>query len=605
MSMLYTRRAALGLTVSAAALLAPRASHAFDYKAEKGLSAAALFAKNGMVSCSHPLAAQAGLRVLEKGGNAFDAAVATALTLGVVDMSMCGPGGASFWLLWDAKKGELHSLDANTQAPASATPDKFKDRSELLSGVKAMGIPGNMKAYTEVLGKLGTMKFEEIVQPALNYLENGYPISQRQSNFYKRNAAQAPLLYPNLARVFAPNGEWPGPGEMIRNPELAKTYRLVAKEGADAFYKGSIAKEMVDYVQKNGGLWTMEDLANYKTIWQKPISMKYRDLTVYGAPPPSAAVTWMEMLKIAEGYDWSKIEDNSLDYLHRMVEIVRLAHADSYQYVGDPKFVPDRSKDILSDGYAEAQRKRISLDKAANGKVQPGKVAWVDTPVKHADLPAALPSPARTMEASIRDMNYRGNTNHVVVIDKDGNSVSFTHTLGQFFGGQDLLGSTGVIGNNGMDWFDLAANPWTEKESALVVAPNKRNRWTLSPGMIFKNNKPYILIGGSGAESTMSGIFQVLIRMLEYKLNPQAAIASPRFLYGDMYHYTAGTRLHIEPELRAFLEKDMIAKGHDVVPGSLLWRMSSGNVWSIQIDSDTGTYAGGAEVRNDGHVSAY
>jgi gamma-glutamyltranspeptidase/glutathione hydrolase len=603
--MLYTRRAALGLTVSAAALFAPRASHAFDYKAEKGLSAAALFAKNGMVSCSHPLAAQAGLRVLEKGGNAFDAAVATALTLGVVDMSMCGPGGASFWLLWDAKKGELHSLDAGTQAPAAATPDKFKDRSELLSGVKAMGIPGNMKAYTEVLGKLGTMKFGEVVQPALNYLENGYPISQRQSNFYKRNAAQAPLLYPNLARVFAPNGEWPGPGEMIRNPELAKTYRLVAKEGADAFYKGSIAKEMVDYVQKNGGLWTMEDLANYKTIWQKPISMKYRDLTVYGAPPPSAAVTWMEMLKIAEGYDWSKIEDNSLDYLHRMVEIVRLAHADSYQYVGDPKFVPDRSKDILSDGYADAQRKRISLDKAASGKVQPGKVAWVDTPVKHADLPAALPSPVRTMEASIRDMNYRGNTNHVVVIDKDGNSVSFTHTLGQFFGGQDLLGATGVIGNNGMDWFDLAANPWTEKESALVVAPNKRNRWTLSPGMIFKNNKPYILIGGSGAESTMSGIFQVLIRMLEYKLNPQAAIASPRFLYGDMYHYTAGTRLHIEPELRAFLEKDMVVKGHDVVPGSLLWRMSSGNVWSIQIDSDTGTYAGGAEVRNDGHVSAY
>lgn len=591
--------------VGVALALSPLYSEAYDYKPERVLSTAPVFAKNGMVSSNHPIGTLVGLNILQQGGNAFDAAVGTALALSAVDMAMCGPGGASFWLLWDAKNGKLLSLDANTQAPAAATPDKFKDRSELLSGVKAIGIPGNMKAYTEVLEKFGTMKFADVVKPTLKYLEEGFVLTQRQSNNYKRNAAQAPILYPNLARVFAPSGEWGDAGTLIKNPELAKTYRTIAKEGADAFYKGKIAKEMVDYVQKNGGLWTMQDLANYKTIWTEPLAMKYKDLTVYGAPPPSSAITWMQMLKIAEGYDWSKIQDNSLDYLHTMVEIVRVAHADSYQYVADPKFVQDRSKDLLSDNYAKAQRMRIDAQKAAPGKVQPGNISWAQKLPVMSELPRPAEAPMVAMADSVRNMEYRGNTNHVVVTDKWGNAVSFTHTLGQFFGAQDLLGNTGVLGNNGMDWFDLDKNPWTDQKSALAVEPNKRNRWTLSPGMVFKDGKPYILVGGSGAESTMSGIFQSLMRMIEYKLNPQAAITSPRFLYGDMYHYTAGTRLHIEPELRTPFEKDMLAKGHDIVPGSQLWRMSTGNTWIIEIDHKTGTYAGANEVRGDGHTMGY
>jgi gamma-glutamyltranspeptidase/glutathione hydrolase len=595
----------LALAVSAL-VFGPAAAQAYDYKTEKILSPAPLFANHGMVSSSHPIASQVGISIMAKGGNAFDAAVAVALTLNAVDMAMCGPGGASFWLLWDAKEGKLHGLDADTQAPAAATPDKFKNRSELLSGVKAMGIPGNMKAYVEVLEKFGTMSFEEVSKPAIEYLENGFVLAQRQSFDYKLQAAQAPLQNPNLARVFAPEGEWPDPGALIKNPELAQTYKTVAKEGVDAFYKGSIAKEMVDYIQANGGLWTMEDLANYKVIWTEPVSMTYKGLTVYGAPPPSSATTWMEMLKIAEGFDWSKIPDNSLEYLHLMVEIVRLAHADSYQYIHDPAFGPIRSAELVSEAYAKAQRQRLSLDKAAKGKVQPGDpVAWSKPEASlHLTTPNLEPVQI-AMADSVRDMTYRGNTNHVVVTDKDGNCVTFTHTLGQFFGGQDILGKTGVIGNNGMDWFDLDINPWTEKESALVVAPNKRNRWTLSPGMVFKDGKPYILIGGSGAEMTMSAIFQVLIRMLEYQLNPQAAIASPRFLYGDVYHYTAGTRLHIEPELRAFLESGMKAKGHDVVPGDMVWRMPTGFVWAIELDQASGTFAGGSEIRDEGQASAY
>ncbi|MBO4316885.1 MAG: gamma-glutamyltransferase, partial [Mailhella sp.] len=567
----------------------------------------AVFAKGGMVATNHYLATRVGVNVLEQGGNAFVAAVATALALNAVDMSMCGPGGASFWLIWNEKEKKLYGLDAGTQAPAAATPDKFADRSELLSGVKAMGIPGNMLAYWTVLEKFGTMPFEKVAAPAIRYLEEGFPLSHRQSHNYRLQAAQAPMMYPNLARVYAPDGEWPAAGEVVKNPELAATFRTVAKEGPDAFYKGSIAKEMVRYQQENGGLWTMEDLANYKLRWVEPIHMTYKGLDVYGMPAPSSSVTWMEALKIAEGFDWSKIEDNSLEYLHLMVEIARLAHADSYQYVVDPAFMENQADNLLSENYAASQRLRINLEKAAPGKVQPGDpIKWSKEPVKSAaELPMPLNSRLVSLAQSTLNMSYRGNTNHVVIVDKDGNCASFTHTLGQFFGGQDILGNTGVIGNNGMDWFDLGKNPWTEKESNLIVAPNKRNRWTLSPGMIFQNGKPRFLVGASGAESTMPGLFQALIRLLEYKYNPQAAITSPRFLYGDMYHYSAGTRLFIEPELRAACEEGMLKMGHEVVPASQIWRMTVGNVWAIEIDPDTGTYAGGAETRGDGQVEGY
>jgi gamma-glutamyltranspeptidase/glutathione hydrolase len=593
-------------TLAAAVLALCFPVQAYDYKVEKILSPAPVFSKNGVVSSEHPIASSVGIQILKEGGNAFDAAVAVALTLSAVDMSMCGPGGASFWLLWDAKAGKLYSLDADTQAPAAASPDKFKDRTELWSGVKAMAIPGSMKAYVEVLEKFGTMSFEEVSKPAIKYLEEGFVLSQRQSDDLKKTAAQVPILNPNLGRVFAPEGHWPNAGAIMRNPELAQTYKTVAKEGVDAFYKGSIAKEMVDYVQKNGGLWTMEDLANYKLIWNEPVAMNYKGLTVYGAPPPSSATTWMEMLKIAEGYDWSKIEDNSLEYLHLMVEIVKVAQADTFQFISDPAFVPSKSDKLVSDAYAKVQRQRISLDKAAKGKVQPGDPdAWTQPGFKLGKAPENLESIKIAMADSVMDMTYKGNTNHVVVTDKWGNSVAFTHTLGQYFGGQDLLGATGVIGNNGMDWFDLDLNPWTEKPSNLVVAPNKRNRWTLSPGMVFKDGKPHILIGGAGAEMTMQAIFQVLIRMLEYNLNPQAAIASPRFLYGDVNHYTAGTRLHVEPESRVFLEKGLKEKGHDVVPGDLAYRMATGYVWAIEIDQQSGTFSGGAEVRSEGHAAAY
>ncbi len=576
---------------------------AFQFAFQKHMAKQAVYSANGIVASASPLASQVGVDILKKGGNAFDAGIAVALALNSVDGWMCGPAGSAFFLCYDAKTKKVRALDADNLAPYAATPDKFT-RKSLQEGLTAMGIPGTLAGYFAIIDKYCTMNFEELVQPALYYLENGFPIT-KLGNAFLNAFPEVPALYPNLGNLFAPDGKWPAPGELMKNPNLARTYRIIAKEGKDAFYKGSIAKEMVDYMQANGGLWTMKDLADYEVQWKDPIHTTYRGMDVYGCPPPSSSLTWMEMLKIAEGYDLKSMGHNSAKYVHTITEVEKLAHSDSYQFVADPDFVDVPGKQLLSANYAKAQRKRINLKKAAPGRVRYGNpVKWAENP-DCAQFRPPLEEKEMTVAASARNSLYHGCTTHVIVVDKAGNCFTFTHTLGTFFGGHDQLGNTGVVGSNSMDWFDLDKNDWSGEKSNLVVTPRKRNRFTLSPGIIFKDGKPYILVGGSAADTTMTGIFQVLLNMIEFGMDPQAAISAPRTIYGDLYHYTCGTRLALDAEIRDTVGKELKAMGHDVVPGNQVYRPIPGMVHAVTIDPETGSYAGGAETRLDGHVSGY
>lgn len=581
----------------------------FNFKSYPILSMQPVFAKNGMVSSAHPFASRIGVEVLQKGGNAFDAAVATALALNAVEPWMCGPGGGSFYVLWDNKKKEIRTLDADTVAPYAATPDKFANREELRVGYKAMPIPGSMAGYWEILTKYGTMSFADVAAPAIYYLENGYPMSQAGYGYIMR-VPELPLRFPNLAKTWAPESEWPKPGQLMKNPNLARTYRTIGKEGIDVFYKGAIAKKMVDYMQANGGLWTMKDLADYRVQWKDPLHTTYRGLDVYGAPPPSCALTWMEMLKIAEQFDFGSLPVGSAKAHHLITEIDKVAHVDGYNFVADPDFVSVPTKELLSEQYAKAQAKRVDMNKAAQGRPAPGKpLEWSKQKAGAYEFPQPQKVAANN-EVDAENIIYKGATTHVCVVDKDGNAISFTHTLGTFFGGGDALADTGVVPSNGMDWTDIDTNPWSvSKPSALVVAPRKRNRWTLSPGIILKNGKLFIVVGGSGAETTMSGIFQVLLNTLEWKMNPQLAISAPRTIWGDVYHYTGGTSVGVEPELTAIVP-ELTALGHTVVPKEKYpawtgYRPLAGNIQAIMVDTETGTYAGGAEPRLDGHVMGY
>ncbi len=584
----------------------------FDFATPKHMAKQPVFTANGMVTATSPLATYVGTKVLEDGGNAFDAAVAVALMLNAVDPSMCGPGGAAFFVLYDAKKKEVVTLDAGTQTPYEATIDKFKtdgkeDRQLMLEGVTSMAIPGAIAGYFAVLDKYGTKSFAELSAPAIHYLENGYPLSQATHTWLTKAFPEVPMLFPNLARVYAPDGTWPDIGVLMKNPDLARTYKVLAKEGVKGFYTGPIAQEMVDYVRENGGFWTMKDLADYKVRWTKPLKTTYKGYDIYGAPPPASSMTWMQMLRLSEQFDLKALGYNTPEYLHLITEIERLAHADSYQFGGDPEFDDTPAQETLSDNYIKAQVKRIDLRKAAPGKVVPGNPReWS----KHTGItPDAKPIQvaAQTTQQTRINTMYTGNTTHVNVIDKDGNAVSFTHTLGTFFGGHDILGKTGVVGNNGINWGDLEVSHWTGQPSNIGLKPGKRNRWTLCPGMFLKDGKPVLLIGGSGADTTQPAVFQSTLNMLEWSMNPQAAISAPRSVYGDMRHYTGGTRLSIDPEIRD--ANDVAAKlkamGHDVVGADEVYRPVPGYALSIMVHPLTRVKVGGAETRIDGHVNGY
>lgn len=611
------------LATTAATICMQPVSFARDFKYyEQYPQRNAVVSSYGMVTATSPLATNVGVDILKRGGNAFDAAVATALMLNAVDPSMNGPMGAAFFLLYDAKKGEVVALDAGSMTPLGFKADYYKtndqeDRDKMLEGALSWTIGGAIAGYDAILERYGTMSFAEVVEPTIFYLENGFPLTQHSANAWKNGFPDVPLLFPNLAEVYAPDATWPSTGTVIKNPDLANTYRIVAKEGIDAFYKGSIAQEMVDYVQQEGGYWTMEDLAAYKVRWQEPLKMDFMGYQVYGHPPPASSMTWMQMLGMAAKVDWSQYKLHSAEYVNMMTEIERLAHADSYQWGGDPMFANAPGQLTLDPKYIDSQFARIVPGKAAPGKVQPGDpyaVLGGKAQFPRVDLVANAPVmetiPYREVAVSVRARypEYPGQTTHVNVIDKDGNAVSFTHTLGTYFGGHDILGKTGVIANNAANWDDLEISHWTEKPSNLAMKPGARNRWTLCPGMFLKDGQVFMLVGGSGADSTQPAVFQTIMNTLVWEMNPQAAISAPRHLYGDMRHYTAGTQLQVEPEIR---DRDGVgdklkAMGYELVPGSQAYRVGTpGYSLMIMVDPETKSRFGGAETRIDGHVSAY
>ncbi|MCL2029342.1 MAG: gamma-glutamyltransferase family protein [Deltaproteobacteria bacterium] len=579
----------------------------------------AVVAGHGMVTATSPLATQVGLDVLKKGGNAVDAAIATALMLNAVDPSMCGPMGAAFFMVYDAKEKKVYSLDAGSMTPLGFKADFYKtngkeDRDKMLEGPLSWTIGGTLAGYDALLKRFGSKTFAELVEPAVFYLENGFHMTEHTHNALKYGFPDVPLLFPNLAGVYAPGGAWPAVGELVKNPDMAQTYRTVAREGIKAVYgrEGSIAREMVRYVRQEGGYWTLDDLEAYKVQWKEPLKTTYKGYEVFGHPPPASSMTWMQMLRMAEMVDWSKYELHSPEYLNMMIEIDRLAHADSYQWGGDPMYANAPGQLTLDESYVKSQFARIRPGQAAPGKVMPGDPFKATGGKPRFQLRSEGPPPRDQAALALSDKagrpEYPGQTTHVNVIDKDGNAVSFTHTLGTYFGGHDILGSTGMVANNAANWDDLEISHWTGRPSNLAMHPGGRNRWTLCPGIFLKDGNVFMLVGGSGADSTQPAVFQVIMNILEWKMNPQAAISAPRYLYGDLRHYTAGTRLQVEPEIRDHGDtaRKLTDMGYDLVGADQAHRVGTpGYSLVIMVDQETGARYGGAETRIDGHVSAY
>ena len=537
-----------------ASVMTVNSQHSIGDKPAKGggRTRSAVRAMNGMVATSQPLASAAGLRILQQGGNAVDAAVAAAAVLCVVEPMMVSPGGDLFALVWDAKKKELKALNASGRSPKAASIDEFKKRGFTKipqHGIHTVTVPGAVDGWAKLLERSGTMKLADVLQPAIEYAERGFPVSDvisadwDNANQYKANA--------DFAATFLPNGKPLQPGEVFTNKNLANSLKLIAAKGRDVFYKGELAAKIVKFAQAQGGLHTAEDFATHTSNWLDPISTTYRGNTVYELPPNNQGLAVLEMLNILEGYDVKSLGHNSAEYLHLLVEAKKLAYADRAWHIADPAFYKAPLDKLLSKEYAAELRKKIDAGKAGS-----------DTP----------PS-SRGGEDTV----------YLTVVDKDHNAVSFIQSIFSAFGSGLVAGDTGVVLHNRGAGFSFDPNNPNKLEGG------KRPFHTLIPGMVFRDGNLWLTFGLMGGDMQAQGHAQVLLNLIDFGMDVQQAGEQARFR-----HFESG--LALESGVSAEVRKALEAKGHKLTPAPGMF----GGYQAILIDPKTGALFGGSDPRKDG-----
>src|SRR5262247_2410052 len=382
-----------------------------------GKTRSAVRAMNGLVATSQPLASAAGLRILQQGGNAVDAAVAAAATLCVVEPMMVSPGGDMFAIVWDAKRKELKGLNASGRSPAAISIGELKRRGidQMPSeGIHTVTVPGAVDGWAKILERFGTMKLAQVLQPAIEYAERGFPVTDVIAADWQVGLSHKD--HPDFAATYLPNGKPPAPGEIFVNKNLANTLKKIAQQGPDVFYRGEIAAKIVKFANEEGGLHMRRDFANQTSNWVDPISVNYRGYTVYEMPPNTQGLAALEMLNIMEGFDLGKLGHNTAEYLHLLVEAKKQAFVDRARQIADPAFYQAPLDKLLSKEYAAEMRKRIDA----------GRVA----------------APPATEPRGGEDTVY------LTVVDKDRNVVSFIQSIFSAFGSGLVAGDTGVILHN-------------------------------------------------------------------------------------------------------------------------------------------------------------
>ena len=535
-----------------------------------------VYTKGGVVCSASPLAASAGIGVLNDGGNAFDAAIATAAVEAVTIPSACGLGGEPFVLMHDAKTGRLHGLSSSGNAPMAATRDYFVSRGYQkmpLVGPLAVAIPGEVAAYVGILERFGTMPLERLLEPAIGYAEEGYPIPPRQGRGFSMLLDKL-MKYADTAALLTKNGAPYHAGDVLVNKNLANTLRRVAKGGAEEFYKGDTGREIVRAMEAAGGLYTNEEFAAHEAEWyEPPISTTYRGYTVYETNPPSQGHLLLQMLNIMEGFDLADMGYLTAETVHAMVEAKKLAYADRNEYMGDPRFIDAPLDELISKDFAARRRERIDMSKAGVN-VEPG--------------PVAAPIPGDD------------NTSYFCVIDGEGNALSFIHSLSMGFGSGFVGGSTGVILNNraGRGFSLVEGHP-------NVIEPGKRTMHTLNAYMVYEDGKPYIVGGTPGGDRQIMWNAQMISNVIDYGMDPQEAVEAPRWTNmpgTDPATIEDPFVLEVDAKMAPEDVDALRAKGHDVVVNPAGGQ--GGAVQLIMIDPETGVRKAGSDPRADGHAAA-
>ena len=540
------------------------------------------FGTRGMVACANYLATQTGLQILTSGGNAIDAAIAANLTMTVVYPSTCSAGGDLFMLIWHAKTQRLYALNGRGRAPGGMTPELFaakKMRQIPARGPLSINVPGAIDGWFEALERFGSLPVEQVFAPAIGYAEEGMPVTAKMSGWFK-NAEPLLKHWSSSSEVFLRDGRPPQPGEVLRQPKLARSYRMLAHEGRDAFYRGPLGRAACDYVQQCGGVLAMEDLQKHHSDWVEPISTNYRGYDVCEFPPNTQGIAALEMLNIIEGYDLKAMGYQMPETLHVLLEAKKLAFADRDRYVSDPAFVDVPVERLLDKGYAAQQRARIRLDRAT---------------------PCFAPG-----------LEKEGDTMYLCTADREGNVVSLIQSLYNGFGSGIVGGETGMLLHNRGSYFSL------DPRHVNYLQPHKRTMHTLTPAMVLHDGAPYVALGAMGGDGQPQTHVQLVTDIIDFGLDVQQAVTAPRWRSGrfetrnprqgeihgqrtldEQYEQLISEMVILERRFPGGTALALDLLGHRVrVDGP--WEDGMGHAQAIAINPQTHVFEGAADPRCDG-----
>jgi len=517
----------------------------------------------GMVASSQQLATLAGYKVLSKGGNAVDAAVAMVSTLNVVEPYSVGIGGDAFALIYLAKENKVIGMNASGRAPYSANLAWFHDRGIRTMperGMLSVTVPGALHGWAQAVARYGTLELRDLFEDALYYGENGFPVTEVIAGEWK-SMEEILLAQQGASRAYLIDGQAPRPGQVFPNRDLARTYKKIARDGIETFYEGEICKAIVEFSQENNGLLSVEDLATHTTTWVEPVSTDYRGYTIYELPPNGQGVTALEMLNILEGYDICTLGHNSPEYLHLLIEAKKIAFRDRDSFVTDPEFEDVPVDRLLSKEYAGQCRGKIDSRKA-------------------------MISPYPSSYARGSDTVY------VAAVDENRNAVSFISSIYLGFGSGMVVDGTGIVLQNRGNSFSL------DRNHANRLEPHKRPMHTIIPGMVFRDGDFLMSFGVMGGDMQPQGHVQFLINLIDGKMNLQEAVDAPRV------RHMQGMQVYLEDGISGQTASALQGKGHHIVEmASSVNQVGGGQ--AIYLDGSQNVLLGASDRRKDGCAIGY
>jgi gamma-glutamyltranspeptidase/glutathione hydrolase len=529
-----------------------------------------VIAQHGMACTSQPLATQVALDILKKGGNAVDAAIAANAVLGLVEPVSNGIGGDLFVIIWDTKTQKLYGLNASGRSPKSLTLEYFKEEGyERIPshGPLPVSVPGCVDGWFEMHKKFGTLPIEEILQPAIDYARNGFPVTELIA-YYWQSGVRYLSRFPNVAEIFMPDGKAPQKGEIFKNPYLANTLEKIAKGGRDAFYKGEVAKTIDTFMKKMDGFLSYEDMANHSSEWVEPVSINYRGHDIWELPPNGQGIAALQILNILEEFDITSMGFGSEEYIHHFVEAKKIAFEDRAKYYADPAFNNIPVKQLISKEYAAKRAELINPNRAA-----------------------------RRYDAGELE---QGNTIYMTVADNEGTMVSLIQSNYRGMGSGMAPDGLGFILQDRGELFSL------EEGHFNCYAPGKRPFHTIIPGFITKNGKPWVSFGVMGGSMQPQGHAQIVINLIDFGMNLQEAGDAPRIRHGGSSQPTGekmtnGGTVYLESGIPYETIRILLTKGHRIQ-----WTVGGfGGYQAIMWDEKNKVYYGASESRKDGQAAGY